>query len=265
MDEEKTLARRIVSLVKPSIVPIRFIDVTSYNLFRGRAISEALLKLRQADECGDTFYLFNPQWSEPKCTGDREKLEEARGRLEALGIEYCRSYRRGGLVIWNRNMVSAQIITKGRFVDLAEAWWHWMGIALRTLKILGIVEESLSFLGNNLRVDGKKVGGATKINAAPVHLTSFSLYLDCDYNVAQTIFADENLRKKITTLKEVLGREISSTEVKTALFQSCQAVFSLQPQEGSLTPIEEAEITKLEIEKYHSKLWNEQGVFGEVS
>lgn len=235
-------AQKLLSLSKPGTAKIGLLDISTVDtIAKERSIQDLILSMRQRDVCEDTVFFINPPWVEPRCSASGMNYDDNKARLESLGVELCRYYRgSGGPVIWNHNYVSMPFITKGRFSSPKESRECWDGVALRTLIKLGIGESRLGIPPgtNNIRVGKRKVGGTSGQEQGDTYLSSCGFYLDCDYDTASVIFADEALKEHVTTLVEELQRPVTAGEVKAALVDACKETFSVQPLEQTLAEYE---------------------------
>ena len=114
-----------------------------------------------------------------------------------------------------------------------------------------------------LTVNNKKISGSAQRRFDGKILQHGPILLDFDYYKNSILFNStnnldniENLKKRITSLKQELNKEISINAVKEAIKYGFQKYFNFDIVEDSLSK-EEMELTeKLRKEKYSTDEWN---------
>jgi lipoate-protein ligase A len=204
-----------------------------------------------------------------------------------VNIENCRKYgvdivRRitgGGTVYHDADgEITYSVIADKKDLkakDITEVYAKiYDGIA-EALKILGIKADFNEGDANacpNLTVNGKKISGSAQSHKSGVVLQHGTLLLDVNFEKmftfirvpwAKTCMEVVNVAKnKITSIKEILGKNISIKETIYALTQGFQKTLNIQLIEGKLTSYEQEYAQKLCREKYATREWNFQGYFG---
>jgi lipoate-protein ligase A len=78
-------------------------------------------------------------------------------------------------------------------------------------------------------------------------------------NVPQVKLADKHVtsvRKRVTTIKDELGRDVSTDEVKNSIAKGIEIAYNVRLQKGDLTGEELALAKELYDEKYSRAEWN---------
>jgi len=144
----------------------------------------------------------------------------------------------------------------------------YAGLA-EAIKILGITadfNEGNAKTCPNLTVNGKKISGSAQSHKRGVVLQHGTLLLDVDLEKmftflrvpwANTCIEIINVAKrKHTSLKKELGKNVSIWEAYQALIEGFQKALNIQLANSELTPYEHELAEELYREKYTSDEWN---------
>ena len=127
---------------------------------------------------------------------------------------------------------------------------------------------------NDVLVDGKKISGNSVDLIQGIFTASGTIILDFDYEFCENallplpeLFANKEAqshREWVTTIKALLGREVSYNEVVSALRKGFEDVFHIEFElSNSLTEAEEQILEKLKA-KYQSEQWVKRGKWSPV-
>jgi lipoate-protein ligase A len=144
----------------------------------------------------------------------------------------------------------------------------YAGLA-EAIKILGLTadfNEGNAKTCPNLTVKGKKISGSAQSHKKGVVLQHGTLLLDVDLEKmftflrvpwANTCMKIINVAKrKHTSLKKELGKDVSIREAYQALIEGFQKALNIQLANSELTPYEHEIAEKLYREKYTTDEWN---------
>jgi lipoate-protein ligase A len=255
----------------------RLLKLETHNAYTNMAIDEAILTARTRNLAPNTirFYRWKPS---AVSIGKFQNIQNE------VHIENCRKYgvdivRRitgGGTVYHDADgeITYSVIVDKKdlKAKDITEVYEKiYAGIA-ESLKILGIkadFNEGDAKACPNLTVNGKKISGSAQSHKSGVVLQHGTLLLEVDLEKmftflrvpwAKTCMEVVNVAKnKITSIKEMLGKNVSLEEVNNALTEGFQKAFNIHLVYRKLIPYEVEYAQKLSKEKYATKEWNFQG------
>ncbi|RLI22073.1 lipoate--protein ligase family protein [Candidatus Bathyarchaeota archaeon] len=142
------------------------------------------------------------------------------------------------------------------------------------LKILGIKADFN--LGDtrhcpNITINGRKISGSAQCHKAGVVLQHGTLLVGVDlkkmFNFLRVPWAKTCMEvvsvaeRKITSVRDELGRNVSIKDVYQALIEGFQKALNIQLVTGELTSYETELAEKLRDEKYATESWNFEGSF----
>jgi lipoate-protein ligase A len=255
----------------------RLLKLETHNAYTNMAIDEAILTARIHNLVPNTirFYRWKPS---AVSIGKFQNIQNE------VNIENCRKYgvdivRRitGGGTVYHdaEGEITYSIITDKKDLkakDITEVYQKvYAGIA-EALEILGInadFNEGNAKACPNLTVNGKKISGSAQSHKSGIVLQHGTLLLDVDLEKmftflrvpwAKTCMEVANVAKnKITSIKEILTKNVSLEEIINALTEGFQKALDIQLAEEKLTLYELKCAQKLCKEKYATKEWNFQG------
>jgi len=243
MAAEKELAveefsKELLTFTKAGDTPPRFVDLSGLSLNDALALRYASRDLRRNDDISDTIH-FRYAVSQVPVVAYAGSL--AGERAKDLGVATLTSVStliHRSSFLW-QSEVCIGMTTQGRFATLTEAKTASCALCCQTLLRLGISGLTSVPESNNIKLGARKLAStlgveydenglwtaATPDATSRVLATLVVITLDFDYSLAEQVFADPDIRNKVITLKEIMGREVSSEEVKTALLEAAEGVF----------------------------------------
>ena len=253
--EEET--ERFLSLQLPPFKALRFIDVSNLSMPEWIALHEVLPKLRADDKIEDTLIFHYIEGGNTVAIVGNNDNEAKHYREVCMqnNIPYVRnlSSPRGTM---NHDDVNCKIISKDRFFDMLDIWDAMVSVIVKTLWALGI-NVVVKPGGNNISIGGLKIAQGSKKIYKDVQMAFTHTFRDFDYNLGALAFEEPDIRSRVTTIKEVLGRDIPLAEFKAAYLVSLNHTFSTVSEES--LNAEELSLLDYLRPKYTSREWNEFG------
>lgn len=252
----------------------RLLKLATHNAFMNMALDEAVLRARIAERVPDTlrFYRWKPS---AVSVGRFQKVENEvyLDNCRRLGVDVVRRISGGGTVYHDsEDEVTYSVIAKTEDLvaaDIAAVYARVCAGITDALRILGITADFNE--GNakncpNIAVRGKKISGSSQAHKSGIVLQHGTVLLSVNLERmftllrvpwAKTCTEVVNVAKrKITSVEEELGHEISAETVQNALSVGFKNAFCIQTIEGELTPFERELAEKLCRKKYASDAWN---------
>ncbi|MGQ9507617.1 MAG: lipoate--protein ligase family protein [Candidatus Bathycorpusculaceae bacterium] len=255
----------------------RLLTLETYNAYTNMAIDEAILTARIGNLAPNTirFYRWNPSAvSIGKFQNIQNEVNIENSRK--YGVDIVRRITGGGTVYHDsEGEITYSLIADKKDLkakNITEVYQKIYAGITEALKILGIkadFNQGDAKTCPNLTVNGKKISGSAQTHKSGIVLQHGTLLLDVDLEKmftflrvpwAKTCMEIVTIAKnKITSIKEILGKNVSTEEVTNALTQGFQKALNIQLIRGNLTPYEVENAQKLSKEKYTTKEWNFQG------
>ncbi|MBI2651033.1 lipoate--protein ligase family protein [Candidatus Woesearchaeota archaeon] len=255
----------------------RFIDTGFNDAFKNMAIDEALLSYCKIPIL--RVYGWKPAAISVGYSQDIEK---------EINLEYCRKnniaiVRRltGGKAIFhdkeitysfilpeNSNLIPFEVNESYRVIASAlKIALEKIGVKAEMKKAPEKIKTPMCFNSSNwyeLAVSNKKISGSAQRRFNKKVLQHGSLLLNFDYEKNSSLFvlnkndkiSFENMKQKITSLKNETGRNIGYKELGNTLKQGFKETFNFDILEGNLTDKEIGLAEKLKKEKYSRREWN---------
>lgn len=133
---------------------------------------------------------------------------------------------------------------------------------IQGLKELGIDSEFKPI--NDIIAGGKKISGNAQTRRYGVILQHGTVLVDCDVKKIFSVLkvsgvkisdkAIQSAEERVTSLKKIIGSDLSFEEVKTSLIKGFENILDMKLQKGDLTNYEN-ELKKKYMEKYQSPEW----------
>lgn len=136
----------------------------------------------------------------------------------------------------------------------------------RTVKDLGKYKNFCfsSRQHSDLLVKGKKIGGNAQRRRKNIIFQHGSIPQEINFSyIRRTIKDSGNLRGRITFLKEIIGKALSFTSLRSLLAASFKATFRVEFSQGELLLPERKSVVSLLKGKYETEGWNSYKVFDE--
>jgi lipoate-protein ligase A len=241
------------------------------------AIDEAIMTARIKDLIPNTlrFYLWKPS---AVSIGKFQKVEDEvdSDSCSRRGVDIVRRITGGGAVYHGfEDEVTYSVVVNKQDLgtsDIATVYtilYAGLAEALRFLGVSADFNEGSPRACPNLTVKGKKISGSAQTHKAGVVLQHGTLLLDIDFEEmfallrvpwTRTSMEVINIaRRKMTSIHEELGKEVSTREVAEALEEGFSRALSVELVEGGMTSYELELAEKLQKEKYVKDEWNLQG------
>jgi len=238
------------------------------------AIDEAISKAKIEKFVPNTirFYQWKPSAVSIGKFQDTEKqvhLDNCRKH----GVDVVRRITGGGTVYHDaKDEITYSVIANKEDLkakDITAVYAKIYAGLAEAIKILGLTadfNEGNAKTCPNLTVNGKKISGSAQSHKKGVVLQHGTLLLDVDLEKmftflrvpwANTCTEIINVAKrKHTSLKKELGKDVSIREAYQALIEGFQKALNIQLVNSELTPYEHELAEKLYKEKYTTDEWN---------
>ena len=186
-----------------------------------------------------------------------------------LGTDVVRRFTGGGAVYHDSgNLNYAISLKRGHPLiprdDLQLAFQRLSEGTVHGLRALGVNAEFQPI--NDIQVNGLKVSGAAGsirwdaiFHHGCILVGSDLSILAKVLNVAQVKLADKHVasvRKRVTTIRDELGRDVSTSEVKNSIVKGIEIAYNVKLESGNLTREELTLARELYDEKYSRPAWN---------
>ncbi len=255
----------------------RLLRLETYNAFMNMAIDEAILKARIEDLVPNTvrFYLWRPS---AVSIGRFQKAENEvqLDNCRKHGVNIVRRISGGGAVFHDAEGEITYSIIAGKedleAPDITAVYAKIYSGLAEAAGVLGLIADFNR--GNvkscpNLMVNARKISGSAQFHKKGVVLQHGTFLVDVDLEKmflflrvpwARTCMEIVNIAKRrITSIKEELGRDVSIKRVEEALIKGFQKALSIEFVEGKLTSYEIELADELCREKYVTDNWNFHG------
>jgi lipoyltransferase/lipoate-protein ligase len=248
----------------------RFIDLEVHSAFVNMAIDEAIMLSMKEGKVGPTLRLY--RWHPTAVS-----IGIFQGMEDEVDIDFCKSQdidviRRitgGGAVYhdYNGEITYSIILPKGHRLapdDIIESYKIICSGVVVALSQLGIDSEFKAI--NDVVTGEKKISGNAQTRHYSCILQHGTVLRDLDVHsmfqalkVPSEKISDkmiEDVKQRVTSIKDVLGYEISMNELKNALEFGFSKALGINLIPGYLTEEENETAQRLAEEKYSSDDWN---------
>lgn len=241
--------------------------------YKTTALVDVLLTARKRSLIPNTLCLRAPE---------RHVQMGMTANLEHVNIEYCRERKipiqreatGDSVSVMDENMIQ---------IDLLSDSFPHDSLLTRTLKFMNCIVKSLQFMGldayvrqghNDVLVKGKKISGTNTTLFNDLWSGSGGVLLGFDYDFCEggivyrpEKFANKEVkthREYVTSIEAQLGREVSYSEVVSALRRGFETLLQVEfDVSKSLTEAEEQILEDLQV-KYQSEEWLKRGRWSPV-
>jgi lipoate---protein ligase len=251
----------------------RLLRLETSNAFMNMAIDEAILNARITGQVPNTLRFY--RWQPSAVSIGKNQNPENEVYLDAckkLGVDVVRRISGGGTVYHNfEGEITYSVVAKTSDLgtaDVTTIYYKIYEAITDALRLLGIPADfSTGDTKNcpNLTVNGKKISGSSQTVTRGVVLQHGTILRNVDLpkmfqllklkNATCTQAADI-AKRKITSIQDELGHQVTHETVANALAQGFKAILKIQLEEGELTPTERETANKLYKEKYTTDQWN---------
>ena len=255
----------------------RLLKLETYNAFMNMAIDEAVLKAGIENLVPNTlrFYCWKPS---AVSIGRFQNIEKEvhLDNCKKYGVDVVRRITGGGTVYHEaEGEITYSVVASKKDLeteDITAVYAKVYSGLTEAAKILGInvdFNEGNAKTCPNLTVNGKKISGSAQSHKRGVVLQHGTILVDVDLEKmfiflrvpwAKTCMEVINVAKrKITSIKKEIKRDVSINEVNQALTEGFQKALNIKLVDGELTLYERELAEKLCKEKYATDDWNFYG------
>ena len=254
----------------------RLIPLVTHNAAMNMAIDEAILTARTTNQVPNTLRLYRWQPSAVSIGKNQNPTVELYvDNCRKMGVDIVRRISGGGTVFHSAGgevtySVIAQTANIGNTIP---ATYQRIYVAVTdALRLLGIpADYNTGDVKNcpNLTVEGKKISGSAQVLRKGVVLQHGTLLLDVDFaemfQLLRVPWANSCMhvaavaKRKITSVREVLGHAVSPETASNALIAGFKNAFCIQLAVGELSAYESELAERLYKEKYAVDSWNFDG------
>ncbi len=254
----------------------RLLPLETNNASMNMAIDEAILNARVAGQVPNTLRFY--RWKPSAVSIGKNQNPENEVYLDTckkLGVDVVRRISGGGTVYHDfEGEVTYSVVAKTSDLgtaDITTVYYKIYEAITDGLRLLGVPAD---FSGGdakncpNLTVGGKKISGSSQTITHGVVLQHGTILRSLDLpkmfqllklrDISCSVAADIG-KRKITSIQNELGHEISPDTISNALIQGFKAILKIQLESGELSETEKETADKLCKEKYASKEWNFSG------
>lgn len=242
------------------------------------AIDEAAFRARIENAVPNTLRLY--RWKPSAVSVGRFQKVENEVQLDNCrksGVDVVRRITGGGTVYHDsENEVTYSVVVSKRDLqteDIAEVYARIYAGLAEALKTLGASADFCKGDAKtcpNLTVKGRKISGSAQSHRKGVVLQHGTLLVEVDlermFTLLRVPWAKTCMevvgvaRRKITSIRNEVGRDVSVDEVNQALVQGFRTALNIDLIKGELTEYELELAEKLRGSKYATEDWNLRGL-----
>ncbi|MEM2142645.1 MAG: biotin/lipoate A/B protein ligase family protein [Candidatus Thorarchaeota archaeon] len=249
---------------------VRFIGLETHSAQENMAIDEAILLSLSEGRVPPTLRLYRWRPSAVSIgTFQSMNAEVDRAYCQSHGIDMVRRITGGGAVYhdYSGELTYSIILPRGhRLVndDIQKSYEILCQGIVQGLSRLGVSAEFKPV--NDIVVNGRKISGNAQTrrhNCLLQHgtilisvdvVTMFSVLKVRPEKITDKVIAD--VKQRVTSLNEVLGRDVGFEETADALRDGFASALSLRLVPGTLSDAEKELAARLVREKYSTDAWN---------
>ena len=248
----------------------RLLDTGLNDAFYNMALDEAIVIARSKNLVPNTIRFF--RWSPSAVSiGYFQSMEEEVDikACDEMGIDYIRRRTGGGAVYHDTEgelTYSIIVDENHRLIsrDFQETYRTLCSGLVLGLRQLGVPAEFKPI--NDIVARGKKISGNAQTRGMSIVHQHGTILRKVDpalmfkvLKVPSEKIRDKLIRsveERVTSINDVLGRDVSFRELKDALIEGFEDSFGIKLMLGSITDFEEDVAQRLKVEKYASRKWN---------
>ncbi|HVP16380.1 MAG TPA: biotin/lipoate A/B protein ligase family protein [candidate division Zixibacteria bacterium] len=249
----------------------------THDAFMNMAIDEAILTARIEGRATDTLRYFS--WKPSAVSIGKFQRVENEVQLENCkqrGIDVVRRITGGGAVYHDAEdeityslVASRESLKAGSIADVYERIYTGLTRALGILGVAADFNEGSAKACPNLTVKGRKISGSAQCHRREVVLQHGTILANVNlekmFTYLRVPWAESCMqvvsiaRRKITSLHDELGENVSPAELVHALEEGFGQALDVKIVSGALTPRERQLAEKLLEQKYATTDWNLHG------
>jgi len=184
-----------------------------------------------------------------------------------LGVNYVRRITGGGAVFHDKELTYSIVIPESHPEipkNIMKSYGRICGAVMKGLQHLGIESEYVPI--NDIITGGRKISGNAQTRKLETVLQHGTILMDVDVDkmfsllkvpnekIKDKLIAD--VKQRVTSIKHLLGNEVSFKEVAEAMKIGFEEEFHIELIEGKLIKEELALAKKFEKECFSAKDWN---------
>jgi lipoate-protein ligase A len=229
---------------------------------------EAILRAVAEGRAAPTLRLY--RWSPPCVTIGYFQSMEAEVDLDACAAARVDAVRRltgGGAVYHDEEITYSLVVPLGHQLapdDILESYRSICAGIVAGLELLGVEAEFAPI--NDITAGGKKISGnaQTRRRGCLLQHGTVLLGLSAERMFSLLKVPQEKSRgrssaepsSRVTSLKNILGREVSYEEAARALGEGCARAWNAELVPDMLSPLESSEAEQLASVRFSSRDWN---------
>jgi lipoyltransferase/lipoate-protein ligase len=236
--------------------------------FSNMAIDRAILVANSEGKVPPTIRFYG--WSPPAISiGYFQSIAEEIdiSTCEQLGVDYVRRITGGGAVFHEKELTYSIVVPESHPEipkNIMKSYGRICGAVMRGLRQLGIESEYVPI--NDIVTGGRKISGNAQTRKLKTVLQHGTVLMDVDVDrmfsllkvpnekIKDKLIAD--VKQRVTSIKHLLGTEVSFKEVARAMKRGFEKEFQVELIEGKLSIEEQALAKKFEKECFSTKEWN---------
>lgn len=255
----------------------RLLKLETYNAFMNMAIDEAILRARIENLVPNTLRFY--RWKPSAVSIGRFQNIENEVQLDnckKYGVSVVRRITGGGTVYHDvEDEITYSVVVRKsdlNATDITSVYAKIYDGLTAAIKIVGLQADfnvGDSKHCPNITINGRKISGSAQSHKHRVVLQHGTFLVGVDLRKMFTFLrvpwaktcteVVSVAQRKITSIREELGRTVSITEVNEALINGFQKAFNMKLIDGELSTHERGLAEKLCKEEYATDDWNFNG------
>jgi len=248
----------------------RLLDTGLNDAFYNMALDEAIAIARSQNHVPNTIRFFRWSPSAVSIGYFQSMKEEVDIKVcDEMGIDYVRRRTGGGAVYHDKEgeLTYSIIVNEDHRLitrDFQETYETLCSGLVSGLRRLRVPAEFRPI--NDIVARGKKISGNAQTRGMNVVHQHGTILRKVDPSLMFKVLKvpSEKIRDKliksvkerVTSINDILGREVSFEELKEALMKGFEESFKIKLTPGDITDFEENLAQRLKTEKYATKEWN---------
>jgi lipoate-protein ligase A len=255
----------------------RLLQLNTHDAMMNMAVDEAILTAKIADDYPNTLRFY--RWKPSAVSIGKFQRVENEVQLEnckKLGVDVVRRMTGGGTVYHDAedeitySVVAGKEDLKAKDITAVYASiYAGLTEALKILRLTTDFSEGNAKTCPNLTINGKKISGSAQCHKAGVVLQHGTVLVKVNLERMFTFLrvpwaktcmqVMDVAKKRITSIGDELGKDVSVSEVNSALVEGFSRALNIELTVGELTSFELELAERLCKEKYHRDEWNFRG------